>query len=288
MSVTKTIKDKISSVKSTSKITSAMEMVAASKMRKAQDNMRSSKHYSDAIRSVVSNFKKGSLGCNHHFLTPRPNKRVGLLLISTDRGLCGGLNINLFKMLLSEVDSWQKKSVECDFATIGSKGATFVESCGGNIIAHASGLKDKPSLVDTIGVTQVLLDKYNQGEIDSIYVFYNKFINTMKQEPTVTQLLPLPDFDTQESNLRTNWNYIYEPDSISLLDFVCIRYVEFFIYQCVMEGVASEMAARMVAMRAASDNAGDLIKNLQLVYNKARQASITQELSEIVGGAAAV
>ena len=286
MSGAKEIKGKIGSVQNTQKITSAMEMVAASKMRKAQDRMASSRPYADSMRKVIGHIAQGSLEYRHPYLEEREIKRVGYIVVSTDRGLCGGLNNNLFKRVTSEVKDLVEKGIEVDFGVIGSKAAGFFSSFGGNVVAQATGLGDQPSVQDLIGSVRVMLDAYDEGKIDRLYVVYNKFVNTMKQEPTIEQLLPLPKSDDDE--LKHKWDYIYEPDPQPLLETLLVRYVESQVYQGVVENAASEQAARMVAMKAATDNAGNLIDELNLVYNKARQASITQELAEIVSGAAAV
>ncbi|WP_068547055.1 F0F1 ATP synthase subunit gamma [Thalassotalea crassostreae] len=282
----KEIKNKIGSVKNTQKITSAMEMVAASKMRRAQDSMSSSRPYAENIRNVIGHIARGQLEYRHPYLEEREVKRVGYIVISTDRGLCGGLNINLFKNVLKDSAKWQEQGAEVDFALVGSKAAGFFSSFGANIVAQKSGLGDSPSITDLIGSVKVMLDAYDNGEIDKLFVVYNKFVNTMTQKPTIDQLLPLPKSDDDAISHR--WDYIYEPDAQALLDQLLVRYVESQVYQGVVENLASEQAARMVAMKAATDNAGNLIDDLQLVYNKARQAAITQELGEIVAGAAAV
>ena len=282
----KEIKTKIGSVKNTQKITSAMEMVAASKMRRAQELMVSSRPYAENIRNVIGHIARGQLEYRHPYLEEREVKRVGYIVISTDRGLCGGLNINLFKSVLKDSAKWQGQGAEVDLAVVGSKASTFFGNVGANIVAQKSGLGDSPSVTDLIGSVKVMLDAYDSGKIDKLYVVCNKFVNTMTQKPTIDQLLPLPKSD--DDAITHKWDYIYEPDAQALLDQLLVRYVESQVYQGVVENLASEQAARMVAMKAATDNAGDLIDDLQLVYNKARQASITQELGEIVAGAAAV
>lgn len=282
----KEIKTKIGSVKNTQKITSAMEMVAASKMRKAQEAMAASRPYADKIRNVIEHIAQGDLEYKHAYMEERVVKRVGYIVVSTDRGLCGGLNINLFKSVLKDAASWQEKGAEVDFAVIGSKATSFFSNVNANIIAQLSGLGAQPSVTDLIGSVQVMLKAFDNGELDKVFVVYNKFENTMSQVPTIDQLLPLPKSD--EDEVKHRWDYIYEPDAQELLDELLGRYIESQVYQGVVENLASEQAARMVAMKAATDNAGDLIEELQLVYNKARQAGITQELSEIVAGAAAV
>jgi F-type H+-transporting ATPase subunit gamma len=282
----KEIKTKIGSVKNTQKITSAMEMVAASKMRKAQDLMKASRPYAENIRNVIGHIARGQLEYRHPYMEEREVKRVGYIVISTDRGLCGGLNINLFKNVIKDSAKWQEQGAEIDIAVIGSKASTFFGSMGANIVAQKSGLGDNPSITDLIGSVKVMLDAYDNGSIDKLFVVCNKFVNTMTQQPTIDQLLPLPKSD--DDAITHRWDYIYEPDAEALLESLLVRYVESQVYQGVVENLASEQAARMVAMKAATDNAGDLIDDLQLIYNKARQASITQELGEIVAGAAAV
>ncbi len=286
MAVGKEIKTKIGSVKNTQKITSAMEMVAASKMRKAQDGMSASRPYAENIRNVIGHIACGQLEYRHPYLEERKVDRVGYIVISTDRGLCGGLNINLFKSVLKDAAVWQEQGAEVDFAVIGSKATSFFGNMGANVVAQKSGLGDRPSIIDLIGSVKVMLTAYDNGEIDKLFVVYNKFVNTMSQKPTIDQLLPLPK--SEDDAITHRWDYIYEPDAQVLLDQLLVRYVESQVYQGVVENLASEQAARMIAMKSATDNAGDLIDELQLIYNKARQASITQELGEIVAGAAAV
>ncbi|ATC96461.1 F0F1 ATP synthase subunit gamma [Pseudoalteromonas tunicata] len=282
----KEIKSKIGSIKNTQKITSAMEMVAASKMKKAQDRVASSRPYADNIRKVIGHIAHGNLEYRHPYLEEREVKRVGYIVISTDRGLCGGLNTNEFKKVALEIKAWKEKGVDADFAVIGSKAANFFKRFGGKVLAQTSSLGDVPSVSDVIGPVRVMLDAFNEGKLDRLFVVYNKFVNTMKQEPTIDQLLPLPKAESQELSHR--WDYIYEPDPKAILDTLMVRFVESQVYQGVVENAASEQAARMVAMKAATDNAGDLMDELQLIYNKARQAAITQEISEIVAGSAAV
>lgn len=287
MAGAKEIRSKIASVQNTQKITKAMEMVAASKMRKSQERMAASRPYAETMRKVIGHLALGNLEYKHPYLDERDVKRVGYLVVSTDRGLCGGLNINLFKKLLAEMKGWSEKGVETDLALIGSKAAAFFGSVGGNVVAQVTGMGDKPSLSNLIGAVNVMLQAYDQGRLDKLYIVSNKFVNTMSQEPQVIQLLPLPPVDDEELK-KSPWDYLYEPDPKVLLDTLLRRYVESQVYQGVVENLASEQAARMVAMKAATDNGGSLIKELQLVYNKARQASITQELTEIVSGASAV
>lgn len=286
MSGAKEIKSKIGSVQNTQKITSAMEMVAASKMRKAQESMAASRPYAENMRNVIGHIALGNLEYRHPYLEEREVKRVGYIVISTDRGLCGGLNINLFKQVLADAGKWQSQGAEVDFGVVGAKATAFFNNMGANVVSQVSGLGDSPSVTDLIGSVKVMLNAYDNGEIDRLFVVYNKFVNTMTQEPKIDQLLPLPKSDDDE--IKHRWDYVYEPDAQVLLDQLLVRYTESQVYQGVVENLACEQAARMVAMKAATDNAGDLIDELQLVYNKARQASITQELSEICAGAAAV
>lgn len=283
----KEIKGKIGSIKNTQKITSAMEMVAASKMKKAQDRMASSRPYAENMRKVIGHLANGNLEYRHPYLEEREVKRVGYIVISTDRGLCGGLNTNEFKLVTQEVKKWQEQEVEVDFAALGAKSCGFFGRFGGNVLAAESGIGDAPSAKDVIGLVRVMLDAYDDGKIDRLFLVYNDFVNTMTQEPKIDQLLPLPKSDEEEYSGH-RWDYIYEPDPKEILESLMVRYIESQVYQGVVENAASEQAARMVAMKAATDNAGNLIDDLQLVYNKARQAAITQEISEIVGGAAAV
>ncbi|MDO4626655.1 MAG: F0F1 ATP synthase subunit gamma [Pasteurellaceae bacterium] len=288
MAGAKEIKTKISSVQSTQKITKAMEMVATSKMRKTQDRMVASRPYSETIRKVISHVSKASVGYKHPFLTEREIKKVGILVISTDRGMCGGLNINLFKTILNEIKQRKEQKIEVQLGLIGSKGIGFFRSVGLAIKGQISGLGDNPSVEELIGVANSMFDAYKNGEIDAIYIAYNKFINTMSQKPTFQQLVPLPTIKDDNLEQTQVWDYLYEPEPKVLLDSLLIRYLESQVYQAVVDNLASEQAARMVAMKAATDNAGNLINDLQLVYNKARQASITNELNEIVAGAAAI
>ncbi len=282
----KEIKGKIGSIKNTQKITSAMEMVAASKMKKAQDRMASSRPYADNMRKVIGHIAHANLEYRHPYLEERDVKRVGYIVVSTDRGLCGGLNANEFKAVAKEAKGWKDQGVEVDFAALGSKAVAFFNRFGGKVLAAESGLGDNPSVQDLIGAVRIMLEAYNEGKIDRLFLVFNKFVNTMAQEPKIEQLLPLPK--SEEDELTHRWDFIYEPDPKAILDALLVRYIESQVYQGVVENLASEQAARMVAMKAATDNAGNLIDELQLVYNKARQAAITQEISEIVGGAAAV
>ena len=282
----KEIKGKIGSIKNTQKITSAMEMVAASKMKKAQERMASGRPYAQNMLKVIGHIANGNLEYRHPYLEEREVKRVGYIVISTDRGLCGGLNTNEFKLVTQDVKRWREQGVEVDFAALGSKACSFFNRFGGKLLAAESGLGDKPSVSDVVGVVRVMLKAYDEGQIDRVFLVFNDFVNTMTQKPVINQLLPLPKSKDEEYQHR--WDYIYEPDPKEILEALMVRYIESQVYQGVVENAASEQAARMVAMKAATDNAGNLIDELQLVYNKARQAAITQEISEIVSGAAAV
>ncbi|HIH0817979.1 TPA: F0F1 ATP synthase subunit gamma [Vibrio cholerae] len=288
MAGAKEIRTKIGSVKSTQKITKAMEMVAASKMRRSQDAMESSRPYAQTIRKVIGHVANASLEYRHPYLEEREAKRVGYIIISTDRGLCGGLNINLFKKAITDMQTWKDKGAQIELAIIGSKATAFFNNSGAKVAAQVSGLGDSPSLEDLIGSVGVMLKKYDKGELDRLYLVFNQFVNTMVQKPKIDQLLPLPKSDSEDMQRDHMWDYIYEPEPKPLLDALLLRFIESQVYQGVVENLACEQAARMVAMKAATDNASNLIDDLQLVYNKARQAAITQELSEIVGGAAAV
>lgn len=286
MAVGKEVKTKIASIGSTQKITSAMEMVAASKMRRAQDRMTLGKPYAQRIRDVVGHIANAVSEYHHPYLQEREVTRVAFVVISTDRGLCGGLNINLFKAALKSMKVWSDQGVEVDICVIGNKAASFFGTVGGNIVAAVKDVGDEPSATDLIGGVKVMLDAFDEGRIDKLFVVSNEFVNTMTQTPTVEQLLPLAA--TSDGNLKHHWDYIYEPDAQELLDGLLVRYIESQVFQGVVENKACEQAARMLAMKNATDNAGDMIDELQLLYNKARQAAITQELSEIVSGAAAV
>ncbi len=288
MAGAKEIRNKIGSVKSTQKITKAMEMVAASKMRRSQDAMEASRPYAETMRKVIGHVAAGSLEYKHPYLEEREAKRVGYIIVSTDRGLCGGLNINLFKKAITDMKTWSESGAEVELAIIGTKATAFFNNSGAKVAAQVSGLGDSPSLEDLIGSVGVMLKKYDEGELDRLYVVFNKFVNTMVQEPTIDQLLPLPKSDSEDMQRDHQWDYIYEPEPKPLLDALLVRYIESSVYQGVVENLACEQAARMIAMKAATDNASNLIDDLELVYNKARQAAITQELSEIVSGAAAV
>ncbi|MFV0575836.1 MAG: F0F1 ATP synthase subunit gamma [Vibrio sp.] len=288
MAGAKEIRTKIGSVKSTQKITKAMEMVAASKMRRSQDAMEASRPYAQTMRKVIGHVANANLEYKHPYLEEREAKKVGYIIISTDRGLCGGLNINLFKKAITDMKTWSDKGAGVEVAVIGSKATAFFKSAGAKISAQISGLGDEPSLESLIGSVGVMLKKYDEGELDRLYVVFNSFVNTMVQEPKIDQMLPLPKSDSDGMKRTHSWDYIYEPEPKPLLDTLLKRYVESQVYQGVVENLACEQAARMVAMKAATDNASNLIDDLQLVYNKARQTAITQELSEIVSGAAAV
>ena len=286
MAIGKEVKTKIASIGSTQKITSAMEMVAASKMRRAQERMALGKPYAQRIRDVVGHIANAVSEYKHPYLTEREVKRVAYVVISADRGLCGGLNINLFKAALKSIKAWSDQGVEVDICVVGNKAASFFGSVGGNVVAAVKDVGDEPNAADLIGGVKVMLDSFDQGRIDKLFVVSNEFVNTMTQSPSVDQLLPLAS--TADDRLNHHWDYIYEPDAKELLDGLLIRYIESQVYQGVVENKACEQAARMLAMKNATDNAGDMIDELQLLYNKARQAAITQELSEIVSGAAAV
>lgn len=288
MAGAKEIRTKIASIKNTQKITSAMEKVAVSKMRKAQQRMASGRPYAERIRQVVGHLADANAEYKHDFMVERPVKKVGYILVSTDRGLCGGLNFNLYKNLIQNMQEWEKQGVETELCVIGKKGYAFFRQYGMNISAHVEGLGESPEISQLIGSIKIMLDGFLEGRIDRLYLVSNKFINTMSQKPTVEQLIPLAVDEKVENSRLGSWDYIYEPGAKELLDSLIVRYIESQVYQSVVENVACEQAARMIAMKNATDNAGDLIKNLQLVYNKARQAAITQEISEIVGGAAAV
>jgi len=284
---TKEIRVKIRSVQNTRKITKAMEMVAASKMRKAQERMRKARPYGEKIRNVAAHISHANPEYRHPFLVHRDSvKRVGLIIITTDKGLCGALNTNLLRMALGRYKQWQSEGEEIDVCAIGNKGLGFMQRLGANLVSHAVQLGDRPQLDRLIGAIKVMLDGYTHDRFDRLLIGYNRFFNTMKQEPVIEQLLPLAG--ERLGAPETVWDYIYEPEAKAVLDQVMTRYIEAVIFQAVAENMASEQSARMVAMKAASDNAADLIDELTLVYNKNRQAGITKELSEIVGGAAAV
>ncbi|WP_442498188.1 F0F1 ATP synthase subunit gamma [Methylobacter sp. sgz302048] len=287
MAVGKEIRTKIASIKNTQKITRAMEMVAASKMRKTKDRMQATRPYSQKIGRIIKHLAHANPEYKHSFLIKREVKRVGIIVISSDRGLCGGLNSNLFRKTLTQLSQWDKANIDVDVCTIGTKAAGFFGNLKTNMVGQVSKLGDTPHLQDIVGIIKIMLDAYEQGTIDELYVVYNEFVNTMTQRPTVEKLLPVVAEEIEEK-LSSHWDYIYEPDAKEVLDHLLTRYIESIVYQGLVENNACEQAARMVAMKSASDNAGSLIGELQLVYNKARQAAITQEISEIVAGAAAV
>jgi F-type H+-transporting ATPase subunit gamma len=281
------IRTKIKSIASTRKVTRALEMVSTSKIRKAQDLMRASRPYARAMRQVIGHIAHATAEYKHPFMIKRENvKRVGYVVVSTDRGLCGGLNANLFRSLLADIHEWQVKGVEVDVVTIGSKASAFFKRLKVNVVGSVTRLGEKPQIGQLIGIIKVMLDAYSAGRIDRLNIAYNDFVNTMTQKATINQLLPLPPSEQLVS--AHNWDYLYEPDPETVMEHVLTRYIESLVYQATLENLASEHAARMVAMKSASDNATKAIDSLTLVYNKARQAAITQEISEIVGGAAAV
>jgi F-type H+-transporting ATPase subunit gamma len=292
MPSTKEIRLKIKSVQNTRKITKAMEMVAASKMRKAQDRMRNTRPYGDKIRNIVAHLAQANPEYRHPFVVRRDQIRsVGLILVSTDKGLCGGLNTNIQRAVLQRVKAWESEGAKFQASAIGNKGFGFLQRLNANIVAHAVQLGDKPHLERLIGPVKLQLDAYAEGKVDAVYIAYTRFINTMKQEPVIEQLLPLSAerfAQTAEEKRAYSWDYLYEPDPQRVIDELMTRYVEALVYQSVAENMASEQSARMVAMKAASDNAKKVIEELQLIYNKTRQAGITKEISEIVGGAAAI
>ncbi|MBL6985711.1 MAG: F0F1 ATP synthase subunit gamma [Methylobacter sp.] len=287
MAVGKEIRTKIGSIKNTQKITRAMEMVAASKMRKTKDRMLATRPYSKKIGQIIRHLAQANPEYKHSFLVERQVKRVGIIVISSDRGLCGGLNSNLFRKTLTKVIQWDKENIEVDICTIGTKAFGFFGNLKTNLVGQVSKLGDTPHQHDIIGIIKIMLDAYEQGRIDELHVISNEFVNTMTQKPTIEKLLPVVAGELEE-NLSGHWDYIYEPDAKEVLDHLLTRYIESIVYQGLVENNACEQAARMVAMKSASDNAGNIISELQLVYNKARQAAITQEISEIVAGAAAV
>ncbi|MGH8578665.1 MAG: F0F1 ATP synthase subunit gamma [Gammaproteobacteria bacterium] len=286
MAAAKEIRIKIASVKNTQKITGAMQMVAASKMRKVQDRMRAARPYADKMRNVVAHLAHATTEYKHPFVLDRAIKNVGFIVVSTDRGLCGGLNANMFRTVIQAIKEWDANGVSVQMCTIGAKAAGFFGRVGGQVVAQISHLGDRPALHDLIGTVKVMLDAFLEERVDRVDLVFNNFVNSMTQRPRIEQLLPIVPKGHDE--LRHHWDYLYEPDAKGVLDHVLQRYIESLVYQGVMENIACEQAARMVAMKSASDNAGKLIEELQLIYNKARQAAITQELAEIVGGAAAV
>lgn len=288
MSSGKEIRTQIKSIQNTQKITSAMEMVAASKMRKAQERMKASRPYAETIRRVIGHLAHAHHEYCHPFMDKREVKRVGVILVSTDRGLCGGLNNNLFKSLLADLKRWQTEDVQVDFCLIGQKSVSFFKRFGKAVRAQQTHMGDAPSIDELLGTVKVMIDLFASKEIDELHLYNNEFVNTMTQKPTKSKLLPVDYPGERRKDIRHHWDYIYEPDAKEVLEELMTRFIESQVYQGVVENIASEMASRMVAMKAATDNAGGLIDELELVYNKARQASITQELSEIVSGAAAV
>lgn len=294
MAGSREVRNKIKSVKNTQKITRAMEMVAASKMRKAQDRMKKARPYGEKIRTVAAHMSRANTEYRHPFLIERDTvKRVGIIIVTSDKGLCGGLNTNILRRALSQMKVWQSEGEQIEVCCIGNKGLGFMSRINANVTSQVVGLGDTPDMAKLIGAVKVVLDGYTQDQFDRVYIFYNRFINTMKQEPVMEQLLPLADerIQSEEPNddkPKITWDYIYEPEAKPVIDDIMVRYVEALIYQAVTENMASEQSARMVAMKAASDNAGSVIDELTLIYNKSRQAAITKELSEIVGGAAAV
>ncbi|MGR9100616.1 MAG: F0F1 ATP synthase subunit gamma [Gammaproteobacteria bacterium] len=288
MAVGKEIRTKIASIKNTQKITRAMEMVAASKMRKTQDRMQATRPYATKIAQIIKHLAHANPEYKHPFLIERSEvKRVGVIVISSDRGLCGGLNANLFRRSIARMKHWDSEQIEIDICTIGQKGSGFFANLNANVVGQAVKLGDTPHLEDIIGIIKIMLDAHGEGRIDELYVAYNEFVNTMTQQPRIDRLLPVKTEEIVDE-LKGHWDYLYEPDAKEVLDSLMTRYIESIVFQGLVENNACEQAARMVAMKSASDNAGKLIDELQLVYNKARQAAITQEISEIVGGAAAV
>ncbi len=290
MAGSKEIRTKIKSVQNTRKITKAMEMVAASKMRKAQDRMRTARPYAEKIRNVAAHISQANPEYRHPYLVARDTvKRIGIIVITTDKGLCGGLNTNILRLAMNKMKEWESEGEEIEVCAIGNKGLGFMQRLGANIVSNVIGLGDKPAMEKMIGAVKIMLDGYTQDRFDRVMIFNTRFINTMKQEPTMEQLLPLSSEALgAQSAQQGNWDYIYEPDAKVVLEQVLTRYIEALIYQAVTENMASEQSARMVAMKAASDNAATVIDELTLIYNKTRQAGITKELSEIVAGAAAV
>ncbi len=286
MAVGKEIRKQIKSIQNTQKITRAMEMVAVSKMRKAQERMQTARPYAQKIRNVIRHLHEAHPEYRHPFVLEREARRVGMIVVTSDRGLCGGLNTNLLRTAIQAMQEWNEKKVDIDVCNIGSKGFAFYKRLGANIISHTSHLGDSPRVEDLIGTVKVMLDAYTEGKLDRLFLVYSRFVNTMSQQPMIEQLLPLPP--AEEEQLKHHWDYIYEPESKDVLDDLLTRYIEARVYRGVMENLACEQSARMVAMKSASDNAGNMIEDLRLKYNKARQAAITQEISEIVGGAAAV
>ena len=288
MAAGKEIRGKIKSVENTKKITKAMEMVAASKMRKAQDRMRHARPYSDKVRNIAANLGKANPEYTHPFMKVNDAKTVGFIMVTTDKGLCGGMNTNVLRGVTTKLRELQGAGVTTQAVAIGNKGLGFLNRIGAQVVSHVTQLGDTPHLEKLIGPVKVLLDAYAQGKVSAVYLSYTRFINTMKQEPVVERLLPLSDENLKADEGQPGWDYIYEPDAQTVIDELLVRYVEGLVYQAVAENMASEQSARMVAMKSATDNAGNVIAELRLVYNKTRQAAITKELSEIVAGAAAV
>ena len=286
MAGAKELRKQIGSIKNTQKITSAMQMVAASKMRKAQDRMAKVLPYTDQIRAVIGNMANASSEYHHQFMKEREVRRVGYIIVTTDKGLCGGLNVNLLKAVVADMKKWVEQDVETDLCLIGNKGIQFFRTYGGRILAATQNIGESPEVADLIGSIKVMLDAFEEGNVDKIYLANNVFVNTMSQEPTVRQLVPLDP--TDDASMKNRWDYIYEPEAKELIEDLLTRYIEAQVYQAVVENVACEQAAKMVAMKSATENAGELIDELELIMNNARQAAITQEISEIVGGAAAV
>ena len=288
MAAGKEIRGKIKSVENTKKITKAMEMVAASKMRKAQERMRAARPYAEKVRQIAGNLSKANPEYIHPFMQPNDAKTAGFVVVTTDKGLCGGLNTNVLRAVTSELKALQAKGQDAQVVAIGNKGLGFMNRVGAKVVSSVTALGDTPHLDKLIGPVKVLLDAYTEGRVKSVHMVYTRFINTMKQEAVVQQLLPLNVSELQQGEPGHDWDYIYEPDAATVIDELLVRYLESQVYQAVAENMASEQSARMVAMKAATDNAGSVINELKLVYNKTRQAAITKELSEIVGGAAAV
>lgn len=286
MASAKELRTQIASIKNTQKITSAMEMVAASKMRKTQDLMARGKPYSDHIRDVIGHLANASSEYHHRFMVERAVKRVGYIIVTTDKGLCGGLNINLLKAVVKDIKSWDEAEIEADLCLIGNKAAQFFRSFGGKVVAATSHLGETPAMNDLIGSIQVMLRAFEQGTVDKVFIAYNEFVTTMIQRPTVSQLIPLDR--AEDEVLKHHWDYIYEPDAKELMEGLITRFIESQVYQAVVENVACEQAAKMIAMKSATESAGEMIDDLALIMNTARQSAITQELSEIIGGAAAV
>ena len=288
MAAGKEIRGKIKSVENTKKITKAMEMVAASKMRKAQERMRSARPYADKVREITGNLSRANPEYSHAFMRTNDAKVAGFVVVTTDKGLCGGMNTNILRALTARLKELQAKGFSAENVAIGNKGLAFLNRIGAKVVSSATGLGDRPHLEKLIGPVKTLLDAYTEGRVNAVYVCYTKFVNTMKQEAVIEQLLPLNTGELQDSSSGRDWDYIYEPDAAAVIDELLLRYIEAQVYQAVAENMASEQSARMVAMKAATDNAGEVIGELKLVYNKTRQAAITKELSEIVAGAAAV